>query len=64
MSKLLRFITPAWYGYMFSFDDNYCLTEKVGIIWCRIRMHPNGPVWFTPGGLEPDMHCKDCGEGL
>jgi hypothetical protein len=32
--------------------------------WCRALGHPNGVVWFRSYGLEPDMHCRDCGEDL
>lgn len=31
---------------------------------CRWRGHPAGVWWFNVGGLEPDMHCKGCGEDL
>lgn len=31
---------------------------------CRLRGHPRGPEWVNPGGLEPDMHCKTCGDDL
>lgn len=31
--------------------------------WCRIKGH--GKVYFyNPGGMEPDMHCRDCGEDI
>lgn len=26
--------------------------------------HSCGPVWFNVGGVEPDMHCKNCGLDL
>ena len=31
---------------------------------CRLRGHPAGVWWFNPGGLEPDMHCRNCGDDL
>jgi len=31
---------------------------------CRVRNHPAGVVWHNPGGIEPDMHCRNCGEDL
>ena len=30
---------------------------------CRAKGHPAGVVWYS-NGLEPDMHCKGCGEDL
>jgi hypothetical protein len=31
---------------------------------CRGKGHPDGVIWYNPGGLEPDMHCKNCGDDL
>ena len=31
---------------------------------CRYKGHPYGVVWYNPNGLEPDMHCKNCGDDL
>jgi hypothetical protein len=31
---------------------------------CRWQGHPHGVLWFNAGGLEPNMHCKDCGDDL
>ena len=31
---------------------------------CRWRCHPYGVVWYNLNGLEPDMHCKNCGDDL
>lgn len=34
------------------------------VIWCRLRNHPDGVVWYDPDGIEPDMHCENCGDDL
>jgi hypothetical protein len=34
------------------------------VVWCRLNGHPAGPIWHNPGGTEPDMHCKFCGDDL
>lgn len=47
-----------WYKYIFENKPNWY------IVWCRMNGHPHGVVWYTVYGLEPDMHCKDCGENL
>lgn len=32
---------------------------------CRLYGHqPHGVVWYNPGGFEPDMSCRNCGEDL
>ena len=35
----------------------YCKT-----VWCRLRGHPAGQVFYNPGGTEPDESCRNCGE--
>jgi hypothetical protein len=32
--------------------------------WCRLGGHKCGPWWYNPGGSEPDMRCKNCGDEL
>lgn len=39
-------------------------TRLYEAIWCRLRNHPAGLVWYNPNGFEPDMHCKFCGDNL
>jgi hypothetical protein len=34
------------------------------LIICRWRGHPAGVWYVNANGLEPDMHCKHCGEDL
>lgn len=34
------------------------------LIMCRWRGHPAGVWYVNTYGLEPDMHCKHCGEDL
>lgn len=46
-----------WYKYLFKNKSSWY------IVWCRMNGHPHEVVWYTYG-LEPDMHCKDCGENL
>ena len=31
---------------------------------CRFKNHPEGEVYYNPGGDEPDHHCKTCGENI
>jgi hypothetical protein len=39
-------------------------TPRLVAIYCRLRNHPYGVVWYSPMGLEPDMSCKNCGDNL
>jgi hypothetical protein len=31
---------------------------------CRIRNHPEGEIYWNPGGDEPDHRCQTCGESI
>jgi hypothetical protein len=31
--------------------------------FCRLKGH-EGVLWYNLNGLEPDMHCKNCGDDL
>lgn len=37
---------------------------RVYRIYCRLRGHPRGEIYYNPGGIEPDHRCKDCGEEI
>ncbi len=54
----MKWLKPPWWEYL--------LTNCTG--WtnfiCRIKGHPCGVVYYNSTGLEPDMHCKNCGEDL
>lgn len=52
----------------YAFDDSKADKEDCESYWrrwkCRFGGHKCGVVWYNPGGFEPDMHCKNCGEDL
>jgi len=55
-------LSRGWWQYLFakkSFDVNWFT-----VIYCRITNHKCGVIWYTTEGLEPDMHCKRCGDDL
>lgn len=56
--KLSRWFDPNWYRYLLKPWKGF------RVLWCRMRGHPYGVVWYNPGGFEPDMTCKNCGEDL
>lgn len=50
------------FHYLFSKPEDG--TSWITSIWCRIQGHPKGPIWFAAGQMDPDMHCKTCGDDL
>lgn len=32
--------------------------------WCRMHGHPAGVWFYNPNRMEPDMHCKNCGDDI
>lgn len=51
-----------WRAYVFSRPSSYSDSTILRSSLCRLRNHPAGLVWLNPNGLEPDMHCKTCGD--
>ena len=57
-----------WYMYIFAKPDspgwafNSKWHDALNRYCCRIKGHPNGPVFYNSNGLEPDDRCKDCGD--
>jgi hypothetical protein len=56
--KFVSWFLPTHYVYIFSKPFN--LTKMI----CRIKGHPNGPIFYNPNGLEPDGRCIDCGDEI
>lgn len=54
--------TLYWWEYLFwkADEPDYCSWPVR--LWCRMRGHPAGPIWYNPGAFEPDMRCKNCGD--
>ncbi len=62
----MKWLDICWYRYLFEnfggFGNLTC-SDTWTRVFCRARGHC-GPVWHNTAGLEPDMHCKGCGENL
>lgn len=58
MTEVFWFLHPAYWEYLFAKPFN------IAKLFCRIRKHPHGIVWFNAGGLEPDYHCLGCDDDL
>lgn len=51
-----------WYKILFAKPARD--TGWLKAIWCRLRNHPAGIVYYNPSGFEPNYHCKNCGDEL
>jgi len=57
MWLLIRWFYIEWWKYL--------LKDCSGFknFFCRIKGH-SSVIWYNVSGLEPDMHCDNCGEDL
>lgn len=68
IAKLPRWLDPYWYAYLFAKADTpgwaYTgkLRDSLNRYRCRFKGHPDGQVFYNPGGLSPDERCKGCGD--
>ena len=63
---MIKWFSIWWWKYLFEPRKSW---RQQAVSWlttmrCRLAYHPCGTVYYNPGGLEPDMRCKDCGEDL
>ena len=65
---MTHYLTLAWWQYILAPIRR---SQKICDPWwwvriplCRWRGHPAGVAWYNPGALEPDMHCRNCGDDL
>lgn len=58
----MTWFTREWWEYLLAKKD--CTIPWRVVILCRARGHPSGVIWYNTGGLEPDMHCKNCYDDL
>lgn len=60
--KVSRFFDIDWWKYILSKSNSDI--GHIRTVICRLRKHKCGVMWYNINGLEPDMHCKNCGENL
>jgi hypothetical protein len=53
-----------FYQYLFAKADDPGWTSKWDRFLCRLQHHPDGMIFYNPGGEEPDYRCKRCGDEL
>lgn len=64
---LLQWFKSSYWNYLINGAHFPGDTYADGFTWtalfCRMRSHPDGVVWYSQG-LEPDMTCRNCGDNL
>lgn len=53
-----QWFTLDWWKYLLEKPRSF------RAFFCRARGHSSGVIYYNPYGLEPDMHCKNCGDDL
>lgn len=66
MWKITRWFDRYWWQYLLKDlgKTRRGYSTKWTHFWCRVKGHPEGVWFYNPGGSEPDMTCKTCGEDL
>lgn len=60
----LGWFTFSWWNYLLEKPSKYGDASLWTAFLCRLRNHPDGVWYYNPGGVEPNMHCKNCGDDL
>src|SRR3989304_4965642 len=63
-SRLAELCSPSMWRCLFAPSRGHHYLGLFQTAWCRYRGHPAGVWWYNTGGLEPNMHCKNCGDDL
>lgn len=69
LPPILTWFSKDWWKYLLepindSWMDNNNIISKTKVAWCRANGHPCGVIYWNPGGYEPDMRCRNCGDDL
>lgn len=60
-----KWLTYDWYAYLFApASDYYSDMTFWRTLKCRLQGYPRGEIYYNSGGLEPNGHCKDCGDEI
>ena len=62
--EVMKWFTKEWWNYLLEKPKDSSYTNWWVRFHCRRKGHPCGPWYHNIGGLEPDMHCKHCGDYL
>lgn len=58
-----RWLRPCFWRRVFAAPSDRHISRRTAV-WCRLRGHPNGAIFFNSYGYEPDDRCKDCYDDL
>jgi hypothetical protein len=59
---MMHWFTKEWWKYLLQTPAEE--TSWVKAIVCRVQGHPYGITWYNLNTMEPDMHCRNCGDDL
>jgi len=59
----MRWFYLSWWRYLFAPVEWDREEQTWQILWCRLRGHPAGVIWYSSGN-SPDMRCQCCGDDL
>jgi hypothetical protein len=61
---MLKWFHISWWKYLLEKRSEYSDISFISTVICRAKGHPCGFWYINTYGLEPDMHCKNCGDDL
>jgi len=64
MWPFTKWLSIEWWKYLFAPRNSNSDLGRIRTAICRVRNHPAGVWWYNPGGIEPNMHCRNCGDDL
>lgn len=67
LKLILTFLVNVYKYFKYLFEKKSPYHNWFEVIWCRLRGHPKGVIWYNTSYLEPiepDMTCRGCGDDL
>ena len=62
-----KWFSGWWWKYLFekkNGDQSFYEISRWTIIKCKVKNHPDGWIFYNPGGTEPDYRCRNCYEDM
>jgi hypothetical protein len=64
LKLILTFLVNVYKYLKYLFENKSPCHNWFEVIWCRLKGHPKGVIWYNVGRIEPDMTCRGCGDDL
>lgn len=62
-TTIAKWLTRGWWAYLLAPHRDSDVPRRT-VIWCRLRGHPAGEIFYNSAGFEPDHRCANCPENL